>query len=716
MTSLFRNALDPSFLWIPLALLPLVIVALYFLKLRRQPLEVPSTYLWQKSIEDLHVNSLWQRLRRSLLLFLQLLLLALAMLALLQPGWQGEDLQGERVVLLIDNSASMGATDATDAEHRLAEAKRHIEGLVAQIKKPVAGMIVSFNDQARVVQEFTSNPGDLRQALDKITLTSRPTNLFDALQLAHGLAHRGGASEEPMAGGADQPSEGAGGPAYSLYIFSDGRFDSVKDFSLGNLDPKFIPFGSPESTNLAISAFSTRRHDSRPESRQAFVQVSNFSAAEHQVEVELSLDDQFLDAQQLTIPPDDTRGASFTLTGTTAGKLTAKLSTRSVEAAGDTLAVDNVAYAALNDTSSGRVLLVTPGNKVLTTALATERLKRLGVIEVVAPAYLATPEYQNLADSGAYDLVIFDQCAPVAMEDQPPRMPRANTLFIGQLPPLDRWQPAAAEPQTEEAGDEQPPAEEGASAPPTSQQVAKPQVIDWDREHPLLAHVELGNLYIETSLIVPPPAGGRVLVESTEGPIISIAPREGFEDAVIGFELLSTKGESQLINTNWYRRLSFPTFVLNTLEYFVAADDQGVSRIQLPGQPVEFRGRTLAREVEFVGPDGTRTKVERSDQGAYPFYRTEQPGYYEVHDGDQIVGRFAINLFDPGESDIRLAVHPDDNPDDNIEPAASIQIGHVTVEGESTTKTRKTYWRPILLLAVGLLLFEWYVYNRRVYL
>ena len=61
---------------------------LYFLKLKRQPLEVPSTYLWHKSIEDLHVNSIWQRLRQNLLLFLQLLLVASAILALLRPGWQ----------------------------------------------------------------------------------------------------------------------------------------------------------------------------------------------------------------------------------------------------------------------------------------------------------------------------------------------------------------------------------------------------------------------------------------------------------------------------------------------------------------------------------------------------------------------------------------------------------------------------------------------------
>jgi len=71
MESLFRSTLA-AWQWAILAAIPLAIVALYFLKLRRQPIEVPSTYLWKKSIEDLHVNSLWQRMRRNLLLYLQL--------------------------------------------------------------------------------------------------------------------------------------------------------------------------------------------------------------------------------------------------------------------------------------------------------------------------------------------------------------------------------------------------------------------------------------------------------------------------------------------------------------------------------------------------------------------------------------------------------------------------------------------------------------------
>ena len=76
--------------WAALLAVPPFIILLYFLKLKRQPLEVPSTYLWSRTIEDLHVNSIWQRLRQSLLLFLQLLLLMLVIIACLQPGfWQG---------------------------------------------------------------------------------------------------------------------------------------------------------------------------------------------------------------------------------------------------------------------------------------------------------------------------------------------------------------------------------------------------------------------------------------------------------------------------------------------------------------------------------------------------------------------------------------------------------------------------------------------------
>src|SRR5829696_6041833 len=82
--------------WAVLLGVPVGIIALYFLKLRRKPVRVPSTLLWRRSIEDLHVNSLFQRLRRNLLLFLQLLAVILTMLALTGPRIRGAITTGQR--------------------------------------------------------------------------------------------------------------------------------------------------------------------------------------------------------------------------------------------------------------------------------------------------------------------------------------------------------------------------------------------------------------------------------------------------------------------------------------------------------------------------------------------------------------------------------------------------------------------------------------------
>src|SRR3954464_3282467 len=81
--------------WAVLAGIPVGIIALYFLKLRRRPVQVPSTLLWRRSLEDLHVNSLFQRLRRNLLLFLQLAAIFLVMLALAGPRLKGSATQGQ---------------------------------------------------------------------------------------------------------------------------------------------------------------------------------------------------------------------------------------------------------------------------------------------------------------------------------------------------------------------------------------------------------------------------------------------------------------------------------------------------------------------------------------------------------------------------------------------------------------------------------------------
>ena len=79
-------------------------------------------------------------------------------------------------------------------------------------------------------------------------------------------------------------------------------------------------------------------------------------------------------------------------------------------------------------------------------------------------------------------------------------------------------------------------------------------------------------------------------------------------------------------------------------------------------------------------------------------------GVYEVRSGGKTIQRFAVNLFDPNESEIRARAEE------------AVKIGHVEVAGQSQWEpARRELWRFLLLAALGVLLFEWYIYNRRVY-
>src|SRR3954470_22352103 len=149
--------------WAVLAGVPVAIIALYFLKLRRRPVQVPSTLLWRRSLEDLHVNSLFQRLRRNLLLFLQLLAIFLAMLALAGPRIQGTTGPGQRFVLAIDHSASMSATDV--APSRLARAKDAAKAVVNAMDADDLAMVIAFSDRAKVISNYS---GDKRLLLRRI--------------------------------------------------------------------------------------------------------------------------------------------------------------------------------------------------------------------------------------------------------------------------------------------------------------------------------------------------------------------------------------------------------------------------------------------------------------------------------------------------------------------------------------------------------------------
>ena len=659
LENLFSSALHP-WQWAVLALVPPLIVMLYFLKLKRQPVEVPSTYLWSRTIEDLHVNSIWQKLRQNLLLFLQLLLILLVVLACLRPGWRGTALIGSRFIFLIDRSASMSATDVKP--NRLEAAKEKVLALIDQMKAGDVAMVISFSDETKAEQEFTDNRRVLRERVKQIKPSAHASDVSEALRHAAGLANPGRSSEA----GNQQDEQVASALPATLYLFTDGGFPPVTEFSLGNLQPEYVKIGDPSVQNVAIVAFATERNAERPDQVQAFARIENNGSQDVTIEAQLYRGADLVDAQQVKIASDDSAGVKFELRDVGEGSLRLEIN------AVDALKLDNVAYAAINPQRPARVLCVTQGNDAMVRALQTPAAEKLGVVRIIDPSELESPEHLERAGAGEYDLVIYDRCAPK-------KMPLANTLFLGSVPPVEGWS--------------------------TGEKMSPVQVVDVDRAHPLVQMPDIGPVRIAEAFVVKGPSGARSLIDAQAGGLLVIAPRESFQDCVLGFPFVgeNDKGE-RFANTDWPRWYSFPIFFQNVLSFLGGSGPGEAAASVKPGMAISLRANSRTDRLKVDSPDRRRRELPRDGTGAFQYSETEEPGIYEVREGDSAEAsqRFAVNLFDSRES--------------NLRPAPSLNLGHTEVTSATASQpVRKELWKLVLLLGLGVLIFEWYVYNRRVY-
>src|SRR5438874_2197081 len=144
-----------------LAALPLlaVILALYLLKLRRPMAPVASLHLWESLTRDREANSLWQRLRVSVLLVLQLLALLILILALARPWVPSTERIGQNVIIVVDVSASMSAPAGSElgGQTRLDAAKSKAQTIVDNLPQDGTATLIASGNHATVVVPSTGD-------------------------------------------------------------------------------------------------------------------------------------------------------------------------------------------------------------------------------------------------------------------------------------------------------------------------------------------------------------------------------------------------------------------------------------------------------------------------------------------------------------------------------------------------------------------------------
>ncbi|MCX7683349.1 MAG: VWA domain-containing protein [Anaerolineae bacterium] len=348
------------------ASLSIPILVMYMLRLRRRDVLVSSTLLWQRLVRDREANMPWQRLRRNLLLLLQLLILALLTLALARPFVTTRVALSGNLVILLDVSASMQATDVSP--NRFEAVRRKVREIIAGLAPDDVATIIAVGSRPAVLASATRDRPLLRRVIDEAAPTNSAADWEAAFALAASLISPGHTQ---------------------VVIASDGGLpDTLPSL---NTQVRFVGVGS-RSTNCAITALATR---TGPAGSQAFLRVANFDDVDTEVLIELAADDVPFDVRRVHIPA---RGeSSLTVTDLPYGMrvLHARL------IADDSLGLDNVAWAVHRIGQSKRVLLVSRGNLFLERALST-----FPDVELVrlAPDLLPSSEHEQ----GGYSLYVYD--------------------------------------------------------------------------------------------------------------------------------------------------------------------------------------------------------------------------------------------------------------------------------------------------------------------
>ncbi len=660
------------------------LIILYFLKLKRRELEVSSTLLWKKAVQDLQANAPFQRLRRNLLLFLQLLVLAAALLAVAQPQRKGDSGPGEKGVILIDRSASMATMDEMSNGRpmsRLDKAKIDAERFVDEL--PSGGlfessqsgeaMVIAFDTSADVVQTFTTNKGLLKQAIRSIQPSDAPTSIDQAMKLA--TAYVG-----------PKVIEGVGmTPGSPLYLWSDGAIPDVNKLQLHpDTRLEYRATGKAKTVNTAITALRAERPYDKPGELAVFVGLQSNDPGDHSEDVELSIDGVVSAVKSVRVQgakPGDvtTGGVVFRMEKPERAVIAARLTKD------DALMADNAARIIVPPAKRLNVALVTAGNLFLESALGGLIVNKA---EVLTPAQYA--DVLKTGRTSEYDVFVMDRVNPAdplgeagksAAGTSAP-MPGGKFLIFGAVPLM-----------------------RGLSLGPAIENPQPDVAADWVRDHPALELISLNALVVSRPMPVRADENVRVIARGTGGPFIIEAAQDATRALIVCFDSL---------DSNWPFDVSFVLFLASSVGYLGQADAALAQQIPVGTMlntdlPEGVRDAVLKtpdnQSVRLIaGQDRAVTFGPLRKTGVYTLRWSGPPGPRDEADGGSAVRTIAVNLFDPPESSVAAR--------DTLDlPAKSVQASGKGADD----KTQRRLWPWLLLAAVGLVMLEWLVYNRKTY-
>lgn len=674
----------------PLALLGLLfiplVVAMYMLKLRREPKVVPSTLLWQRLLADVEANAPWQRLRRSLLFLLQLLLVAILVLLAARPFVERPAGLAGDIVLVVDTSASMAATDVLP--DRLTVAKQAALEALRELPSGGKVSVIEAGRTARIVAAGSSDLGRIRIAIESIRPTAAQGDLADALELASELAAQSGDAE--------------------VLVATDAALATVPTTSV-DAPVRVLRVGDERGRrNQAIVALAVRTAPSAV-TRSVFVSVANLDLETAQRRIELWGDGRLLESRTIDMDPQQKADVIIDDVPRDVAVVEVRLvggETADPAVPPDQLAADDRAWAIVPPDRVRNVLLVGEGDAYLETALSfLPNVNLWGTTPARYSRDVVRP------DGTDWDLIIFERFVPTTVPDVP-------SLLIA---------PPSSSPIVEVTG-----------------KLTNPGIGTLLPDEPVLRYVDLTTTHIAEAVRLELPAWARTVIPGPRGaPLLLTGVRSGVPTAVLAFEPrlsdLPLQVAFPILIANLTGELmggsAPPTEAIepgDPIALPLPAGATGLVVERPDGSLVTLApGTAGGASVTFTqtdqlgvytatpirdpaaGPSGAGSAPPSPSPSA-PASPSGSPGAPPLDPGAPI--RFAVDLFDVAESTItpgspdaierlgRTAPRPGASGD----PA---EPGGAPVE---RPPARDELWIPILLVVLVGLCVEWALYHRDV--
>ncbi|MET0500725.1 MAG: VWA domain-containing protein, partial [Candidatus Binatia bacterium] len=384
-----------------------------------------------------------------------------------------------------------------------------------------------------------------------------------------------------------------------VVVISDGSFAGAEDFVQPATPLRFIKVDGGKD-NIGIVGFEVRRHLDRPSQYEVMVHVRNFTAKAMRAPLTLSLGAKILVQESVDIEPEGRRVLIYPLSGALEGLLAARLEID------DDFATDNRAYLAVSDAPPVQLLYVGPGNPFLSSLL-----RFFPNVQVTAKR---GGEADALQFDNQYDVVIFDR-VPV------PALKQGNFILIDTLAPNLPLQML------------------GRSRAP---RIVPPLI-----KHPITEGLSLGDLHVQESMRVAVTGDGVVLARSFESPVLFALERGKLRLLFIAFDLMAS---------DLPLRVAFPVLFHNAIEWFQPRRAEFPTQNAQAGTSLTLGLAAADSDLEVVTPSG-RKELLKAVTNPVVFADTLEVGFYSYKSASR-EGRFAVNLFDEGESQITSRLNP----------------------------------------------------------